>query len=426
MYDASWWGYLGWGQSGNNLPAPEAPTPNIPASPASPSSDTPTIRAVKSDPQLSVSVEVPEPHANTRPKGQELKDGLSVPTSVQGVLDAKNKAQSVFSAGTSQTQGSTTWYVPWKWYESSAAIAAEGPKESQADVGAAMTQSEMVKAEALARDRPPPDSTPTIEVTSPLPPAQEPTNPIESTIASNKSGWASFFSKSLVIRNITDGKEKDEHGMEVMVIDDDTSTPDPKPVATVSAGAVATNESNAKDHAKQSIDAQPQTNPKPSPSVKTKPEIAEGDKLKAPLLPLTNSESVKRDAAKAIQRKPSAAPSSKSGNKSPGSPRNPNLVLPTWADTFHTAPRSIVPSAPSSTILKTFNFVSGVFFQRDKDGGKKGKGKAKDKEFVNFAKELPRSFDVLRQKLEPDVLRGCSRAVIIGVHGWFPGASLVM
>jgi len=76
--------------------------------------------------------------------------------------------------------------------------------------------------------------------------------------------------------------------------------------------------------------------------------------------------------------------------------------------------------------LKTFNFVSGVFFQRDKDGGKKGKGKAKDKEFVNFAKELPRSFDVLRQKLEPDVLRGCSRAVIIGVHGWFPGASLVM
>jgi len=110
MYDASWWGYLGWGQSGNNLPAPEAPTPNIPASPASPSSDTPTIRAVKSDPQLSVSVEVPEPHANTRPKGQELKDGLSVPTSVQGVLDAKNKAQSVFSAGTSQTQGSTTWY----------------------------------------------------------------------------------------------------------------------------------------------------------------------------------------------------------------------------------------------------------------------------------------------------------------------------
>lgn len=54
---------------------------------------------------------------------------------------------------------------------------------------------------------------------------------------------------------------------------------------------------------------------------------------------------------------------------------------------------------------------------------KKGKSKAKEKEheFSHFGKELPRAFDVVEDKLEPDILRGCSKAVIIGVHGWFPG-----
>jgi hypothetical protein len=81
-----------------------------------------------------------------------------------------------------------------------------------------------------------------------------------------------------------------------------------------------------------------------------------------------------------------------------------------------------MPSAPSSTIAKTFSFVSGVLFQRDAEGGSKGKGKAREQEFRNFGRELPKSFDVLREKSEFDALRGCSKAVIIGVHGWFPGA----
>jgi hypothetical protein len=376
----------------------------------------------------------PEPHADASPKRNPTGEALLVPTNVASNI--KDKAQSVFSAGTTQTQGSATWYVPWTWYERSSMSASGevvGSQASEADAKTVMTQSEMVKEEALARDRDPVGPAPNIEITAPssnVSPAAEQRNPIESTVSSNMSGWASFFSsKSLAVKNITDGKDRNESGMEVMNIDEDECSPDPNAIPPASA-PLPSDEKKPKDLERPVPGTQSQTKLKPRADPKVseniKLERPKDDKPKPPALPLTNSESIKRDKPKVAQRNASPTPSAKSGNKSPGSPRNPNLVLPTWTDTFHTAPRSLVPSLPSSTITKTFDFVSGVLFPGDKERMKKGKAKAKDKEFINFGKELPKAFDVLGEKLEPDALRGCSKAVIIGVHGWFPGMLLAL
>jgi hypothetical protein len=133
--------------------------------------------------------------------------------------------------------------------------------------------------------------------------------------------------------------------------------------------------------------------------------------------PLTSSTSLKRETAIANKRPSgSPAPSKKSGTSSP-SPR-PNLVLPTWADTFHSPPRSLVPPPPTSSLTKTLRFVSGVLFA----GEESGKGKAKEGRFSHFGKVLPRAWDVSGTKLHPDVLGGCRKVVVIGIHGWFPGA----
>jgi hypothetical protein len=50
----------------------------------------------------------------------------------------------------------------------------------------------------------------------------------------------------------------------------------------------------------------------------------------------------------------------------------------------------------------------------------------REHEFVHFGKALPRSWEVLNAAqggatLDQDVLRGCKRVVVIGIHGWFPG-----
>lgn len=428
----SWWGYVGWSKSSGDLPELKAPSNEPPSSASPPTSDARTIRTVKSDPQLPASSQT-----ITQLEGIQRKStgDSSGSTDVQGASHAKDKAQSLLSSGPAQTPSTAAWYVPWAWYEGSSAKGdglAGRSKEANANE-AMMTQSEKVKEEALARDH---GSAPNIEVTSPTPtvsPAKDRTNPIESTIGSNTSGWVSFFSsRSLAAKNITDGKDGTDRGMEVMDIDEDEGTPDsdPAPAPTAPPGTVATSDGKAEDQARV-LDVQLKVVPKvplpdPKSPDKPRPEKPQDEKPKTPTLPLTNSESIKRDTPKTAQRKISPTPSNKSGNKSPASPRNPNLILPAWADTFHTAPRSIVPSPPSSAVAKTFNFVSGVLFPWDADGGRKGKGRARDKEFVNFGKELPKAFDVFGKKLEPDVLRGCRKAAIIGVHGWFPGTWLAI
>lgn len=424
---ASWWGYVGWGTRNGNVPTAEAQLDKQTLTPSL-ASESSSLTALKTDLQLAVSTNVPESQAGVRqPTKDEVgpaKDIISEQPEIQRIPSPGDKAPSVFSSETAQSQGSTAWYVPWTWYANSSNMPESEVQEP--DAKTTMTQSEIVKKQALARDRGPEAGMPTIEVTSSGPvvlPAQEQINPIESTIFSNTSGWASFFSsKSIIVRRITDGdKDIDGNGMEVMDIDDDERK---SPMATSTSAFVAASahDGKPKDHGKQGAKKAKSSELKTAEPEADKSKV---DQTRTPTVPLTNPDAVKREPAMATKRKTSPAPSTTSGGKSPGSPRNPNLVLPTWAHTFHTPPRSMLPSSPGSVISKTLNFVSGVLFQRERDIRRKGKGKEKQKEFAYFGQGLPRAFDVLREPLKPDVLGGCDKAVIIGVHGWFPGTSLL-
>jgi hypothetical protein len=146
----------------------------------------------------------------------------------------------------------------------------------------------------------------------------------------------------------------------------------------------------------------PPRSPSPSPKPKAKP----GDLM-----------GTKRTSV-------SPAPSKGSGRVSPRVPPPPNLVLPTWDDTFLMQPRSTVPHAQTdSALAKTVRFVSDMLFTRD-DSATSGKGKARSKDdetLADFGRELPRIWDVIGEPLDGDVLRGCKRVVVIGIHGWFPG-----
>lgn len=429
MSSASWWAYVGWGSSNKNISATEAQPEKLTSSPPPVSESS----IVKPDSQPATSADaVDHPADAQQSTGDErgpARDTISLQPDTQA-LSPKGKAPSVFSAGTAPSQGSATWYVPWAWYPSSPTNAVVGVEGRDNDAKSTMTQSEMVKEEALARDRGMQAPVPTIEVTTPGPVASQARaqiNPIESTIFSNASAWASFFSsKSLAIKRITDGdKDKDDNGMEVMDIDDEGVKPHPQAAPASIPPAVLAHDDKAKEQESSGIDRLPRKPSSPELKPDSKVDKSKADQGKPSAVPLTNSDSVKRETAKAAKRTASPAPSAKSGSKSPGSPRNPNLVLPTWTDTFHTPPRSLMPPQPSSAISMTLNFVSGVLFQREKDGRRKGKGKVNDKDFIHFGQGLPRAFDVIRKPLEPNVLRGCSKAVIIGVHGWFPGLCFI-
>lgn len=198
------------------------------------------------------------------------------------------------------------------------------------------------------------------------------------------------------------------------------------------------------------------------------------------------SDSKKRGASHSPAPSKKSHKSSKSTSSAvsvplPARSHPPNLVLPTWNDTFHTTPRNLLPvdedeNAGSGTgkLAKTMKFVTNVLFS-----GSPGENqspsvdeamaaahhakslllphafkdmKEKERLYKQFGKCLPRAYDVIASSAsassssgsskkgkgkskvpEPvdassdgnvmeDVLRGCEKVVVIGVHGWFPGA----
>lgn len=357
------------------------------------------------------------------------------------------RAVSVTSAETSHSQGSA-WYSPWAWYEyavpsttvppgEGAGAAASG--ETEGGAAKPLTESEMVKEEALARDAEDGAKTPRpLEVDQAAPAGRsEEINPIESSISSYRYGWTSFFSSnsSLATKTLTAGSEvqRDENGVEVMNIDEDEDTiakmdgtaPGEASISTTTlalAPTSATSEPVSRHKRKDSN----VPNPPPSPTPK-KPEAR-----KKPLAPpLTISDSVKRDTAKSDvarrRQSGSPAPSKKSGTNTPPVPAPPtpppNLVLPTWSDTFHTPPRNAIPAPPSNKISKTMRFVNTVLFSKEGSDAGKAKAKGKERELSTFGKALPRAWDVVQDKVHPDFMKGSKRVVVIGIHGWFPGTS---
>ncbi|KAI0319411.1 hypothetical protein OF83DRAFT_1055033 [Amylostereum chailletii] len=302
------------------------------------------------------------------------------------------------SARSQDTQASSSWYTPWAWYASQPAA----PTEPGDDAASGMTAAEAVKEEALARDEKPAP----VPADQPRPPPpNELPNPIENTITTNLPGWASFFtSRTLAAKRVTDG-EREENGMEVMDVDVEAEE-EREPML------VATSEDASEPAGKQV-----------STQVKSAPKAEGGGR------PSSKQDRPKTAPAGAAKRKSlSPAPSKASGRSSPTPtnprPSPPNLVLPTWDDTFNTPPRSTVPAEPSSTLQKTMRFVSGVLFE----GAGKGKGRARardEEELAHFGKALPRAWSTMGERaFDPDVLRGCKRVVVIGIHGWFPGAMM--
>lgn len=471
---ASWWDYVGW--SGNGQPQPTQSG----GSEEDKHDDSKQAEAHKEEPPVTQSApdeqaaQTPNPHgpatATEEPSPQN-KDNEEVPPS-----DAKSdkKAASVFSAETVRSHGSV-WYSPWAWYSPPAnASSATAPADVTGST-APKTESEMVKEEALARDQEERQAE-LVPEPEPVPPPShereatpEPANPIQSTLSENRSGWMSFFvSKAATMKAVTnEASEKKDEGMEVMEIDDDDDAPDPsvateveipqskdakkvipipKPLSLLSSSPTPSLPSPVP------TPKTPKLPTSKSPTVPSPQKEREPKKQDPPAPPLTDSESVKRDTARGA-RTPSPTPSKSSTSPTSAKPSAPNLVLPTWADTFHSPPRSYVPPrSPNakSKLTGALSFVAGALFSNEGARGSKGgrgKGKEKDKnkgkereqfgtwsastgatssgnsELLTYGRELPKALDVLGEQLNPYILNGGCRVVVIGVAGWAPGAS---
>ena len=319
-------------------------------------------------------------------------------TSVSAV-DLLEKPSSTLSAQST----SSAWYSPWGWYDW---YAGPGDVDSQ-EPALSKSEAELIKEEALARpDRPQELSGPIMEdVTS----APEPMTPIVSTLASNSKGWASFFSSTRVLATKT-VIEKVESGMEVMNIEDEETRPPSRNVENFNDN---TGNGNSVD-LKGSVAAK-------APSVK-QTESASSNTKEDMSGVMTKSENVKRKVTDAPVNGRTASPTpSKKSIPPPNKPRVPNLVLPTFDDTFRSLPRSRMfqPNMQTSSLRKTIGYVTSVLFARDQnDTGTEAKGKARAQELDDFGKELPRAWDVFG---EVPPLKSCRKVVVIGVHGWFPG-----
>ncbi|KAI0365846.1 hypothetical protein BV20DRAFT_953453 [Pilatotrama ljubarskyi] len=472
---ASWWDYLAWGtQHGEDHAKTSEPAKDSvdrqdaaqgDGSSASPLlADSTQGEGASSAP----SIDPPQTQGNEAASPAEAKEASS-PTRVTSAQDSQRenapaKPSSVFSAETVKSQGSA-WYLPWAWYAASPTNTQGTQDESRGATdeassksAVAKTESERVKEEALAREQDAQANAPeSADASSSQSPTSETTpragqgestpkathtasgspNPIESSVANNRSGWMSFFtSKALTVKSVTnESHDQKEDGMEVMEIDDE-----PQPSAAI---AIPTGKDVQRAAAASSLKSAslapsspvPPATPK-SPTGKTPaapaPKEREPRKSDPPAAPLTDSDSIKRETTKGVPRSPSPTPSKASGTTPPGSARAtpPNFVLPTWEDTFHKPPRSYPPprhQGAKSKLTGALSYVAGALFSKDERAQGKGKGKEREAqapapEFLTFGQELPKALDVLGEQLNPYMLSGGCRIVVIGVAGWSPGA----
>ncbi|OJA21687.1 hypothetical protein AZE42_08662 [Rhizopogon vesiculosus] len=391
LQTSTWWSYLGW------------------------ASTQPSESHIESEPTLSTLINPSAiPDAPPPPVGEIVAQ----PTVVSETVDpqksadgpdqiASQKAPSVLFAGTSESQGSA-WYAPWSWYQGSS-TSMGSHSDTQVTGGDGNVLLEPTKDDEILQQ--------SATTVSPSPEPQAPTsgtsetNPISSTITNNRSGWISFFSaRAVAMKTITNESRNEE--MEVMDLDEDEV-----PATAGSPSSASSSAPLGKDlTTKQPSPIQagiPLVSPSSSPAQK------KGEEKSIPAGSSVNTaDAVRRGTTK---RPPSPTPSKKSGAKTPIFPPLPNLVLPTWEDTFHTQPRAQVPSQPSSALSKTFQYVSDVLFARDEPVASK-KGKGRERPLGPYEKALPRSWDVIGGQEQQNVFQGCQRAVVIGVHGWFPGA----
>lgn len=458
---SSWWDYVGW--SGTQ-PKETTQLPSISIDPATPmeradSDGTEFLSAVSPESPVVVS-DTPSPPSPSPPSLRESD------------ADDTTKPASITSA-----EGQSSWLNPWNWYSGSTAtpssLRPSLPPVEEND--RELTESQMIIQAALARDN---QSSPT--ATQPPAPVLETdtvmdtvkddgkaypdeVNPIRSTVGANRSGWASFF-LARSIKSIEDGEKRligTETGngeMEVMEVPDPEDLP-PEVTATATttttaAPAIPTSTPGNTMAAivsqfvpkSSAVSIKSSSSKVPTSPVRPPKELEkelgrrekEPKKKDPPATPLTNSEKVKETTRKTAERSSSPSPSKRSGTSTPVSPRNepPNLVLPTWGDTFHAPPRSLLPISmirkeDEYVVTKTIKTLWSRGWEVAGMGNAKGKeragiqgesGKAGHSELADFGKSLPRALNVVGERMDPKMLQGVCRVVVIGIAGWSPGA----
>ena len=469
----SWWNYVGWGKTQFDE---TAKLPSISIDVAPPMEQT---ESAGTEFLSAVSTESPVVISNTQsplnPTSPPLPDSDA---------DDTTKPVSVASS-----EGQSSWLTPWNWYSGSAVTpplprSPLPPVDEENERG--LTESQMIKEAALARDNPSPTTTqpPTV-----VPESDKATvtvkedgmdypdevNPIRSTVGVNRSGWTSFF-MARSIKSVTEDGEKKLSGnetgngeMEVMEVPnledlplDTTATATTTTTAapatpTQTAGGTSTmaaivNQLVPRSSASSTKSSSSRVPGSPVQLLRKEIEKEqdrgekEPKKKNPPAPPLTNSESVKREATeKGSERPSSPSPSKRSGTSTPISLRNgpPNLVLPTWEDTFGSPPRSLLPvsmmrkedGGAEFAVTKTIKMLWSRGWEVAGMGSVKGKERAGSQdvgvdkrqaldlsELGDFGKSLPRALNVVGDQVDPKVSQGACRVVVIGIAGWSPGA----
>ena len=463
---SSWWNYVGWG---GDPPEETAQPPSISVDFVSPVEPT---ESAKSEFPSAVSTESPVLLSNTQSPLSPLPPPIQ-----ESDPDNATKPASIASS-----EGRSSWLTPWNWYSSSSATPLPQPPplppvEEGNERG--LTESQLVMEAALARD----DQS-TLVTTQPsalvsysdkaTDTAREDkvyfdeVNPIRSTIEANRSGWTSFF-MARGVKSITEdgekkliGNEPEDGVMEVMEVPGPedlppgatptattTATPaNPAPTSTGTSTVVAMMNQFVSKSSAPSIRSSSSKVP-PSPTRPLKETEREQERVEKepkkkgpPAPPLTNSENVKKETTKEMsERSLSPSPSKRPGTSRPISPRNrpPNLVLPTWGDTFHAPPRSLLPismmrkedegaeyavTKTIKTLLSKGWEVAGMGSVKGKEraGTRRASGEVGSSDLADFGKALPRALNVVGNQIDPKVVQGACRIVVIGVAGWSPGA----
>lgn len=331
--------------------------------------------------------DVPEIAAERqRDSGDDTKDQASVSAPAPALVQfdsTPDPPPSVFSADTAATQAS--WIASLMGWKSQQPLS-QPPTESSAS-DSRLTQSEQIKEEALARDQAPPDP--------PKSPAMAASEPSPIITPDTRASWVSFFSSRsrATIKAIDNG----ETDMEVMDIEDDGP-----PAPTV----------------------KPAASPVKTPTSPTKAKTTETPSA-APATPLTDSKQIKKKVSEARR-------ASKDSTKKDRPPRLPNLVLPTWGDTFYASPRVHAPPQ-AGTLKKTINAVSRFWTtpilnpeieeyrqERKKRYGDESHRNADEghKRIIrSIGRDLPRVWSVLGDTSSGVDMAGVKRVVVIGVHG---------
>ncbi|EJT97248.1 hypothetical protein DACRYDRAFT_97335 [Dacryopinax primogenitus] len=195
-----------------------------------------------------------------------------------------------------------------------------------------------------------------------------------------------------------------------------------------------------------------------SPALTVPPKAPTPEPKDAPASPLTVNPKLK----KALADSKRAAPVTAKKDKAEPSPPLPNFLLPTFQDVFYHPPLSFRPpeadGKPSGALKKTMRYVNKFLgappnyrpvlidpelaeYQRRLEKGKGREGEEVPVPLSASSKAMQEKSQVERMKLEgmPALMprswavmgvdrlgemRAVKRAVVVGIHGWFPGGML--